>query len=371
MDYSHSDRLHSHTGIRKTYARLELRFYWMNMRRPVTKFIRQCYACSKAKSSRLPPVPASSHNPTGPRETFCSDLMGPYPAGKKYNKYLLVFIDLFSKFVEMFPLRTATAENLVDKTWQLICRWGTPRSLIVDNGSQYASKKFHDFCLDVGINVFHISAYHAQANPCERVNQTIKQVIITTIENMKDWDCHLEEICFSLRTAAHDSTGFSPAYLLMGRELRTPFDNKLELDLTPTFRVEELGTRFNLLRQIARDNLTSSLNKSLTYYNRKTKPRFFQVNDMVWLTSHFLSCASKGISSKLSKDKEGLLKVVHINGLNSYDIMNIYTQQMVYKVHTNELAPFYSDYGPSSGSQQDTEGCSPSHSTSPESDEPK
>jgi hypothetical protein len=214
-----------HMGIRKTYCRLEEKFYWYTMRRDVADFVRRCLKCQEVKVRAAPVVPGTSYLPERPWELVFTDIMGPYPRTAKQNTHLLVVVCGFSKFIELFPMKTPTSVKVTEKLWEVCCRVGTFRTLVSDNGSQFTSDHYFEWCKALQISPFHISAYHAQANMTERYNATIKNIIVSYISRCRDWDKHLHEVSFALRSSVNESTKFTPAYLSTGRELRTPFDN--------------------------------------------------------------------------------------------------------------------------------------------------
>jgi len=78
-----------------------------------------------------------------PWATECADFGGPLPRSKHGNQMLLLMIDRFSKWTELVPLRSATAESL-NKAFgeRIIARYGVPKVVITDNGVQFASQKF-------------------------------------------------------------------------------------------------------------------------------------------------------------------------------------------------------------------------------------
>jgi transposase InsO family protein len=160
--------------------------------------------------------------------------------------------------VEMFPLRVATSEKVVEKLWEVSCRWGLSRVIFSDNGTQFTSKYYTQWCDKNGIVNFHISAYHAQANITERYNETIKSMIVTTINECRDWDKHITELAFLLRTSCNDSTKFTPAYLNTGRELRTPFDNLVNINLSTIQPLKEMAKKMIFIHNIAHDNIFKS-----------------------------------------------------------------------------------------------------------------
>ncbi|GFW10410.1 retrovirus-related Pol polyprotein from transposon 412 [Trichonephila clavipes] len=97
-----------------------------------------------------------------------------------------------------------------------------PREIQSDLGtsfSELATTFFNKF----GIKVTRSSVSHPQSNAVERVHRTIKRVIkALCVESGEDWEGVLPLALFSLRTVAHESTGFSPTELVMGKNLRTP-----------------------------------------------------------------------------------------------------------------------------------------------------
>jgi hypothetical protein len=340
MTIFHDTKTAGHLGIRKTFHRLENRVYWKNMRKDIVSFVNHCIKCQSAKSARIPPYPASSFVSESPWEVISIDLMGPYPKGSNQSTFLLVVVDLFTKYVELFPLRQAKTNNVTDKLWQVCCRWGVPKVILSDNGTQFTSTHYSDWCKLLGIKPFFISAYHPQANQTERYNQTLKSMIIATLNKCKDWDRHLPELAFALRTAQNDSTKFSPDYLNTGRYFRTPFDNQIDICLPSSREIADMGKRIRTIQCIARDNLQQSRDSYLGHYNIKTKERDIAVGDKVWMKSHFLSDASKGFTSKLAPRREGPFLVTEKLSDRTFNLKSIESGQVVAKVHINELSPY-------------------------------
>jgi hypothetical protein len=339
MKIFHCDQMAGHLGIRRTYLRLEERVYWFGMQKDATKFVRICIKCQESKNYRIPKAPGSSFQPESPWDVIAVDLMGPYPRGALQNQYLLVVVDVFTKYVEMFPLRVATSEKVVEKLWKISCRWGLPKVIISDNGTQFTSKHYIQWCEMNGIQNFNISAYHAQANITERYNETIKSMIVSTINQCRDWDRHINELAFALRTSYNDSTKFTPAYLNTGRELRTPFDNLVSINLSTIRPLKDMAKRLTLVHNIARDNITKGQEIYLRYYNRGSKLRVFGVGDLVWYRTHYLSDAARGFNSKLAPKRE-LCRVTEIVSRTVYNLAREEDGQLINKVHVNDLMSF-------------------------------
>jgi hypothetical protein len=82
------------------------------------------------------------------------DLLGPLPLAQGNLKYIVVTIEYFSKWVEAKPLATITSATIQKFFWQnIICRFGVPKTITVDNGAQFDSKAFKTFCGQIGTKI--------------------------------------------------------------------------------------------------------------------------------------------------------------------------------------------------------------------------
>lgn len=222
---NHNQPAAGHLGIRKTVNRVCNRYFWPGMVRDVAKFVRSCESCQRYKPSQ--DAPAGEMLVTIPEEpwaTVCADFVGPLPRTKHGNTMLLVLFDRFSKWVELVPLRKATAEGVVKIFRErILARFGTPKVFITDNGSQFTSRILKKYLQGIGVRQQFTAPYCPQENPTERANRTIKTMIAQISKNQQNKsDEHLPEISLALNTSVSKSTGYSPAYLVQCRETRLP-----------------------------------------------------------------------------------------------------------------------------------------------------
>jgi len=337
----HDDPLAGHVGRRKTFQKLEDRVFWWGMGKAVGAYVRKCSSCARAKPTHFPPVPSTSYLPSTPWEICSIDLAGPYCKGSNQTTCLLILLDVYTKWLEIFPLRSATANKVIDCLNSCFCRFGFPRVIISDNGSQFVSKQYMEWCKIKGITPFYQSPYHACSNPTERYIGSLKGLIRALITRTKEWDLHLNEISFALRTAVNESTGFSPAYLMFLREPRTPFDNLVGTNSSYIKDVNEAQERMTLVLDLARESMLLSQDDYLRYKNQRAKERSFEVGDIVWMRTHILSDKAKGISAGLAPKREGPFKVILKVSRHVYDLEHIETSQKVNKIHVNDLSPCY------------------------------
>ena len=115
------------------------------------------------------------------------DIVGSLPQGKGQVKFLLVAIDYFTKWVEAEALATITEARIWSFVWKnIICRFGIPRTIILDNRWQFDSQGFRDFCSSLGIKNQFSSPGHPQANgQMEVTNQTLLKIIKAKLDDVK------------------------------------------------------------------------------------------------------------------------------------------------------------------------------------------
>ena len=111
----------------------------------------------------------------------------PIALGKGQVRFLLVAIDYFTKWVEVEALATITKERIQSFVWKnIICRFGIPRTIILDNRRQFNNQAFKDFCSDLGIKNQFSFPRHLQANgQMEVTNRTLLKIIKAKLDDSK------------------------------------------------------------------------------------------------------------------------------------------------------------------------------------------
>jgi hypothetical protein len=215
------------------------------------------------------------------------DFLGPFPQSVGQKKYLIVAIDYFTKWVEAeaIPAETSAAAEKFFRT-NIICRFGVPLVLVTDNGTQFTSEGFQDFCEELGIEHRFSAVAHPQSNG---LAESANKAILGAIRKKKDnWLNELPSVLWGIRTSKQSATGETPFNLAYGTEAVVPIevgfgsprvelyseDNnarglRANLDLAQEVRDKALSRMVNRQRSIAR------------HFNSKVRPRGFKVGDLV------------------------------------------------------------------------------------------
>ncbi|GFX12001.1 retrovirus-related Pol polyprotein from transposon 412 [Trichonephila clavipes] len=192
MQEFHDLPLEGHLGKRKTYLKLRDTCYFPYMRKYIFEYVSICDRCQNYNykdalpAGRLIPIVSNY-----PNEIVTLDLLGPYPASRPERyRFILVITDHFTKWRELIPLRKASTQAIANALFEnYISRYGTPISLISDNGPQFISHVFEHLSHRLDIKHIKTVTYRPQANLRERVNRTLVQLIACFVaENHDNWD---------------------------------------------------------------------------------------------------------------------------------------------------------------------------------------
>ncbi|GBM57360.1 hypothetical protein AVEN_127094-1 [Araneus ventricosus] len=128
-----------------------------------------------------------------------------------------------SKYPDAISVVNLCSTTIVNALLQIFSRMGFRRELQTGQGTSFMSALTTEFLEKFGVKVVRSSVYHPQSNPVERMHRTLKRILrVLCLEALPDWEKILPQALFALRTVIHDSTDFSPAELVQGKNVRTP-----------------------------------------------------------------------------------------------------------------------------------------------------
>ena len=315
-----------HLGITKTIARALHSYYWPGIIQDVRNYVRNCVLCKRHKFDQKRPFGYMRYSPVDfPWQQVSVDLMGPFPRSSLGNTMLLVVQDRFTKWVEMQPLRKASAKAILQVIREkVVYRFGCPKWILSDNGPQFASQQFKDELKVWGIRNRYNPPYSPQNNPVERVNRVVGPMLAQYVAgDHQSWDKYLPQMTFAINSAVHETTGFSPAMLNFGREMSSPGSYRSRVEQTDTVPElpppKELWTELGKLRElndIVRVRLAEGYQRQSRAYNLRRRPFTPQVGQWVYHRAHHLSSAGKKFSAKLANKYHGPSRIIQVESPN-------------------------------------------------------
>ncbi|BES91521.1 multicellular organismal development [Nesidiocoris tenuis] len=328
---------YSHIGVRKCLLIIREMFYHKCLKKRIRSLIRACLICQRIKVAPTQHSPMLTIPSRQPREIVAIDFYGPLPPSPTNFRYVLVMVDIATKFVRLYPLLKASGAAVIDcLTQDYIPNYGPVKSLLSDNGTQFTSSMWSEKMRHLQIKSIHISIRHPSANPAERYMSTLAQYMRATLYGMSHnrWSEKLGDIEVSMNDSPHASTGQVPATLFLGRGTPRPWDSSFP----PSPVVDVAG--------ILEDAIDSSKKQALDRsrrHNRMKERAFhrFRIGDRVWIRSKLSSCTAQNIYLKFLPKYSGPFNVVEDFGNGSYRIgvPNSPTTKGIY--HVTNLKPYH------------------------------
>jgi ribonuclease HI len=347
MQEIHAGMCGSHIGSRPLLGKVFRQgFYWPKAASDAADLVQKCENCQKcARDQKQPSSLTQLIQPTWPLQRWGLDLLGPLPPAQGNLRYVVVAVEYFSKWIEANPLATITSATVQKFLWQnIVCRFGVPKAITVDNGTQFDAETFKDFCNHIGTKIHFASVRHPESNGLvKRANGIIMMGIMKLIFNQPrgKWPDELIKVVWSHNTTISRSTGFTPFKLLFGDEAITPEEAKAgsirtvasaedEVDYSVAKDIIE-GTRLQAV-----ENINKYQAETIKWCDRKVRLKNIKPGHLVlWRV------ANPDTVGKLQLNWEGPFLVVSSSRPDSYILKDMDSNDIPRSWNANELRRYY------------------------------
>jgi hypothetical protein len=217
---------------------------------------------------------------TRPMQRVGVDVLGPWPMTASGNRFIIIYQDYFSKWVEIFAARQHTAEVVAEiLVKEIISRYGVMEKLHSDQGREFESQIYQEICRIWDIKKTRTTPYTAWSNgQVERINATVKTMVKHYVDSAQNtWDRFLHYLRMAYNFTEHKSTKCTPFRLFFSRcsEPRVPLDlvygtqNPEERLVCKMLYCEEQEVKSRKIFDIVRQHLQKSVSASKLYYDKK------------------------------------------------------------------------------------------------------
>ncbi|GFX57523.1 hypothetical protein TNCV_3051731 [Trichonephila clavipes] len=338
-----------HLGFAKTYDRIRKRFYWPGMYRNVVRYVMHCRECQRRKSvpqrppGRLVPIPPA----IAPFHRIGIDLLGRFPKSAHGNKWIIVCTDYSTRYAITKALPTAEVDEIAKFLLEeIVLRHGAPRVIITDRGAVFRSRLVSSLVDLCNIDHRFTTAYHPQTNGLtERFNKTLADMLSMYVDvEQKNWDEILPFVTFAYNTAKQETTGFTPFYLLHGREAETTLDTMLPFCLNDfdDNNITKIAARAEESRQLARVHTLRAQDKDRRRYDSKHQMVSYAPGDLVWV---YTPVRKVGLSEKLLRRYFGPYQVLRRLSAVTYEVQDFDPASRKRKlrevVHVLRMKPYH------------------------------
>ncbi|XP_023314536.1 uncharacterized protein K02A2.6-like [Trichogramma pretiosum] len=255
-------------------GRLRTKVWWPKIDKDAENMVKGCKGCTLV-SAPNPPNPMKRRElPLEPWVDVSLDFLGPLPS----KDYIFIIVDYYSRYKEIKIMKSITTEDTVKVLKEIFSSLGFPSTITSDNGPQFRSDEFAQFCKQCGIVHLTSIPYWAQMNgEVERQNRSVlKRLKISQIER-KDRKLDLLDYLMMHNSTPNTTTGKTPSELFYRRIFRDKIPNITDLE------------KNMIIDEEMRDKDKEQKEKGKMYGDRKRHATEcdLQVGEQVYVTNMF------------------------------------------------------------------------------------
>lgn len=301
----HDTLTSGHPGSFKTLHALQEKYYWINMKKTVDRYVATCEKCqrNKTRQSKEPGSLKPLDIPESRWSQINMDFITKLPDSQGFDA-IWVIVDRLTKRIHLIPCtESMTAQEaalIFKKNYQRF--HGLPTEISSDRDKLFVSKFWQTLMELQRTTISLTTAYRKSGNgQSEICNRFIEDYIRNYMSPKdKDWRDYLEDAEFAFNSRLHSSIGMTPFEADIGYNPRSAADlmfAKLNSEGKTTESRDFIFEQQTRLR-MAQDSIAEAQVRMQRYYNKNRPEQVFNVGDKVMLKTENLSTKHAGQGEK-------------------------------------------------------------------------
>ncbi|KAM8865442.1 gypsy retrotransposon integrase-like protein 1 isoform 1-T1 [Synchiropus picturatus] len=288
--HCHFNDIGHHLGQKKTVQRIQSKYYWLGIIKDVVDWIKLCETCQHAEKNKSLARTVRPIKVDAPWDIVGIDIIGPFLKSHLGNTSVVILIDYFSKWPEVFPVQRTDAVSVARCISKCTHRFGAVKTLVCTQSKEFCDEVTHVLC-DRFSSTLKVSALE-QLNPLHDCTRALLKEAIAEMVSKKqaDWDDGLDPLLFLFRTSINPTTKFSPYFLMFNRTASTLAENcdgLLSYDDREEYSTKEkvsacvtvMEQQQNTVKQLVRANMNAAYKQEK---KKNAKRRMCKVTDSMY-----------------------------------------------------------------------------------------
>lgn len=194
-------------------------YFWPGMRKDCAAAVSSCDDCIRYNLGRVGFNPIQSVTARYPFDHIAIDLLSLHKTTPRGNNYILVAVDISTRFVILRSLKDKSAPSVARALWEIVCDFGVPKIMQSDNGSEFVNEVVQALCQLMGVDHRTVAPYNPRANGAAEAHV---KVVLNCLRKMcrgnaSNFDLYLPAVQAAINTKPAGLHGSMPAELFFGR----------------------------------------------------------------------------------------------------------------------------------------------------------
>ena len=349
----HAPLLAGHPGVMKLYETIRKKYYFPAMLTLIRQFVQSCIECQTMKGKEetpqvhYPRIPLDAR----PMARLSMDVKD-MPTAMLGFKHILVCTCEFTNWVEAIPIVNQEAATIAEAFFfRIICKYGTPRAVICDEGPAFTSQLMKMYFHAMNIKPYYISPMNHGSNRTERYIRTLSDILCKNLAGTgSNWPLFVLPSCWAMNTLTSHVTGYSPYEMVYHQKPPDLFNfdyfpDTAGLSVTTKTYLELMKSRKEVMDDLSKNRKINEKETLLINEKRKFPDATgFAVGDLVLIHHPYASNLQSG-SKKLVRNWVGPLRIQAILDDTHYLCTDWLGKLIPKKFHINRIKQFYLNLG--------------------------